>query len=232
MMEIVRNRLARAKSILGFRDGSPPSDPAAVLLFDQLKGLYDQGLERAGVNAEHANEARELTSRARDLRRHLQGGLLRLISRAGRSAARATPALAPEFAPVIFDGSAVSFGTTARLLLDTARRHAEQLGQFGVTPGLIDEADALLKEFEDVSARAVAARNGRVGAGAQLEVVSGAIMDVIGRLDGLFRHRLASKPGELAAWLNAVTAAGPIKARSKPAPPSGAANPTPGAAAA
>ncbi|MEZ4457855.1 MAG: hypothetical protein R2882_15105 [Gemmatimonadales bacterium] len=56
--EIVRNRLARAKSILGFRDGAPPSDPAAVLLFDQLKGLYDQGLGHAGVNADHANEAR------------------------------------------------------------------------------------------------------------------------------------------------------------------------------
>lgn len=236
MLSVIRNRLSRARNVLAFRDAHPTADPAAALLLEQLDKLYQQGLAEASLATDRDHETRKLSARARDVRRHLQTGLLRLFGRAGQTAAKDVPALASEIVPLPTRASTVGFGTTARLLIDGTKANLDKLTAYGVTADLVAEADALLTEHEDVVSRAVGTRNGRVAAGAQLDVVSTALMEVIGRLDGLFRHRFANRPSDLAAWRNAVTGGGPIHQRAvKPTGSEGGAGPvtpTPGAAAA
>ncbi|MGE0442226.1 MAG: hypothetical protein AB7L66_18585 [Gemmatimonadales bacterium] len=233
MLSSIRRRLARAKSVLAYHEGTPAADTAATVMFDQLKTLYQSGLAQVGLRTDRENEARQLTARARDIRLHLQTGLLRLFVEAGRAAAREVPALAADFVRVTYRAPAVTFSTSARLLIDATRSHVEPLGPFGVTAELIAEAETLLAEFEEVSARAGTARNARIGARAELEVVTAAIMEQLGRLDGLLRHRLTGRSADLAAWKSALAASGPIhpRARTGAAEPP-AAGPEPGLSAA
>ena len=79
MLGTIRRKLTRASSVLNFHQGAPASDPTTAGLFDRLDALVKGALGLVGLRTDRDNEARQLTARAQDIRRHLQTGLLRLF---------------------------------------------------------------------------------------------------------------------------------------------------------
>ncbi|MGE3617257.1 MAG: hypothetical protein AB7L66_15405, partial [Gemmatimonadales bacterium] len=148
-----------------------------------------------------------------DLRRLLSTGLLKAFTRAGRAAARVNPALVAQFPRVQSGGSSASFVAAAQSLIAAAREHQAELEPFGVSAELADEATRLLAEYEKTADQASGATSARFLARAELAEVVAGLMDLIGSLDGILRHRFAASPEVLATWRSARVTGGPIGGR-------------------
>ena len=214
MLVAVRRKVARGPGALGFQKANPSTDPGVVVLFTRLGQLVDRAKVLVQERGEKHNAFRAGTDRRAQHRRRLRVGLLRLFSRAGQAVARTEPALEQKFRSIRPRITSLDFAASARSLIDAAREAGEKLAPEGITPALIDEAAALLAQYESAAVEAGESKNLRIKARAELSAVAAEIMGVLGRLDGLLRHRLADNPELLAAWDSARTGTGPIQSRT------------------
>jgi hypothetical protein len=205
------------------------------VLTEQLDERFSRASALIQVRGQRDEEAKAATARRGRLRRQLRVGLLRVFSRAGLAAAEADPSLEKSFRPIQPRTTGLDFAASARGLIEETRRHVAALGGQGVSPALVEEASALLDQYIVATDGALAARNARIKARAELQEVASDIMGLIARIDGLNQHRFANDAETLAAWQSAKAVVGPLAARNgkpeagepgaragSPPPPSGA----------
>ncbi|MGE0552559.1 MAG: hypothetical protein AB7R55_03930 [Gemmatimonadales bacterium] len=196
----VRLRLEKAERVRVFFDAHPLADPGAAPLLARLDAL----LERAKQNVAQQEEGRARghagTVQREDLRRYLTSGLVRMIARVGRAAARSHPEMDGRFQLVSGNGAIMVFMRSGEALLAAAREHAAALEEFGVGPALVDQAEELLRQYQALHTEGNALAQSRTQAVAELESASRELSRIVGQLDGFNRHRFASQPESLAAW--------------------------------
>ena len=116
--------------------------------------------------------------------------------------------------------------TTARVAVAEARAARGLMTPFGLTDELLDSLTANIAAYDAALDRQRQSLSVQVGAGAELDVVAVAIMDVVRNLDALYRVRFRKDAEAMAAWKSARNVAWPGSATAaEPAPASPA---TPG----
>jgi len=111
-----------------------------------------------------------------------------------------------------------NFLTIARVAAAEARAARELLAPFGLGDKLLDSLETRIAAYEAALGRQRNALTSQVGAGAELEGVAAAIMDVVRNLDALYRVRFGDDLELKAAWKSARNVAWPSNA---PAPEPG-----------
>lgn len=218
MLAVIRRKVSKGESGLGFTRNNPFDGSGADTMVKRLGWLVGRAKELLRLQQERDLTRATGVERRETVREHLTRGLLRLFAGAGRSAARLDPAKAEAFALVKRRSAAIDFSTSARSLIDATRTHLDAVRQFGVEPGMIDDAVALIDEYDALALRAGEAKSGRIQARAEMFPVAAEIMDVLNRLDSLNRHRFANDPARLAAWKSALRDQGPLAGRREEPP--------------
>jgi hypothetical protein len=98
-------------------------------------------------------------------------------------------------------------------MLAKAESQMDLLVSQGMSETLLDD---LGKGYEEKSR---SGRRDHVGARADLDTVTGEIMEQMRLLDGLVRHRLGRDSELMAAWESARNVPGPFRTKVSPAPP-------------
>ncbi|MEZ4457308.1 MAG: hypothetical protein R2882_12295, partial [Gemmatimonadales bacterium] len=191
MQAVVRNQLARGKAALAFASTTPTSDPGVQLLVGQLTSAVGDGEAVAQARGEADNQARISRSRRDALKARLRSGLLRALSQAGLAAAEGNAELLEEFSPINPRLTFLDFVVAARSLGAAARNRLELLAPFGVTAAMVDEADQLLAEMVGLDTRAGSGRRVRTQARLDLARAGRRAMNLVSRLDALYRHQFA-----------------------------------------
>lgn len=99
--------------------------------------------------------------------------------------------------------------TTARVATAEARAARDIMAPFGLNDELLDTLTAGITAYEAALVRQSNSLAAQVGAGAELDVVAIAIMDVVKNLDALYRVRFRKDAELMAAWKSARNVAWP-----------------------
>ncbi len=152
--------------------------------------------QRAGVVA-----ARGSIEQRAEVRRALQGKLLRYLAGVGAVAARATN---------------LAFVTLAQGMLAKATEHKDLLVKQGLSEGVLGAIAAALEEFEQTLEVTRAARREHVGASGDLRAVASEITEQVRLLDGLVRYRFGDDAELMTAWASTRNVVGPFRPKAEP----------------
>lgn len=224
----VRRKLEMAGRVRVFSRAHPFSDASYASVLAQ----FEERLQRAATLEEQERAgrvtSRAATKRRKELRGWVQSELLRHLSRVGGVVGKDTPEVAERFRLPLPNASYQTFLAAARGMLAEARKSKEQLAKMGLTEGILEELTKSVEEFEEATEAARTGRLGHVGARADLQAVTGDLVELVGVLDGVNRFRFREDPELLAAWESARNVVGPFK-RSSEKPVAGpGSGPTPG----
>lgn len=215
----INRRLNAGDGARRFNDAHPSDEPAWTAMAGQLEERLRRAEDVARSRVVFDGESRAGTASARKLRRQVARGLLRVLIRAGQAAARSEPALGPRFRPIPPGLSSRGFLAAAQGVVEAAREQLATLAPLGATQEVIDQTAALLEQFRAASERAAVARNARVQARAQLQVLAAEVMDLVLRLDAFYKHRFVDQPDTLQAWTSARNVVGPFRGAKIPGLP-------------
>jgi hypothetical protein len=217
----VRRKLAMAASVRTFSRAHPSADTSYVLVLDRLDGTIVRIEELAkqqegGFVSKHSSAVRRS-----DLRRRLQGGLLRHLVTVAEDVAGEAPAVAERFRLPNGNATHTAFRTSSAKVLEEARANQEILVKHGLSATLLDELDAAVKEFDASLQESDDGKQSHVAARAEMKALTDEIMRLVGILDGFNRYRFHHDPELIAAWESArhvLTGPQPKETESPPAP--------------
>lgn len=168
---------------------------ALATLVAEGRSLLDQQ-QRSGLAVELAVDTKA------DLRRAIITDTQDL-ARIATVAALRQPEVAFTMEPPTGNSGQVRFLSMARVVLETATAHQALLETYGMAEGTLDALGAAIGRFETLVSGQATSRTERVGAVAQLQVLSKEIILVLRQLDAMERRRLRGNAELLAAWKNA-----------------------------
>ncbi|HEU4698542.1 MAG TPA: hypothetical protein VFS40_05145 [Gemmatimonadales bacterium] len=156
----------------------------------------------------------------RALRRRLRDELLRHLVTVAALAAKERPTLGERLRLPGANATYEALLSRARQLLEQGRAERELLVRYGLAETLLDELAATVDELEASLTASSEARQGHVGARAELRAASDEVLQIVATLDGLNRYRFREQPSLLAAWASArkmVAGRRPAAAVAEPA---------------
>jgi hypothetical protein len=224
-----RRKLDMADRAMIFIRAHPPEDAGIAPVIAELEERVGRARRLVKEDGEGRAAERSATNERREVKRVLVDGLLGYLSRVGRAAAKEQPSLAGVFRPLAMRTANRLFVARAESMVAAAREHQELLGRYGLTAGVLDEADRLLGTFVTALEAGATGLLAHVGANAELTVVTAEIMELVSRIDRLHRHRFRDDPDALAAWASARNVQGPFRRRNgtEPEAPSSGVTPEP-----
>ena len=174
--------------------------------------------QRAGVVAQQS-----ATGHRMQLRRALQGKLLRHLVAVGAVAAKHNAELAAQFRPPPHGASQQTLLTAARGMVQQATAQKDLLVSVGMSEQLVDDLSQALAAFEQTLEASRAGRRDHVGASADLQAVASEISDQVRLLDGLVRYQFGGNAELMGAWASARNVPGPFRSHGET--PAGEAQP-------
>jgi hypothetical protein len=226
-----RRKLDMADRAMVFIRAHPPEDAGVAPVIAELEERVGRARRLAKVDGEGRAAERSATKERREVKRVLVDGLLGYLSRVWRAAAKEQPSLAGVFQPLGMRASNRLFVGKAESMVAAAREHQALLGRYGLTGALLDDVDRMLGRFVTALEAGATGQQAHVGANAELTVVTAEIMELVGRIDRLHRHRFRSDPDALAAWASARNVLGPFRRRNRAEPESPSSGVTPASTA-
>ena len=228
MNAILRRRFEMAMRVRDFLRAHPTNGVAEGTAFARLEELLKReetlaAQQRAGVVASRAS-----TEQRVQVRRALQGKLLKYLAAVGAVAAKENVELGAQFRLPLHAANH-AFLTVARGMLEKATAEKDLLVSRGMSETLLDDLALAITEFDKTLEATRAGRRDHVGASADLRAVASEVRDHVRLLDGLVRYRFGNNVELMGAWASARNVEGPVKSHAEAKPPGGEA---PGVAAA
>jgi hypothetical protein len=223
MRVLIRVILLMLGRAVAFIRANPDENPGSAQVAARLVALG----ERAEILARQQRAGQMGVSAASndkaERREELQTGV-RAVIEIARVASKDNPDLTVHRRPLRRRVDETTLLTTARVVVAEAGAAMEVMAQYGLTRELLDSITANVEAYEAALTRQRNALAAQVGAGAELDAVAAAIMDVVKNLDALYRVRFRKDPERLAAWKSARNVAWPGSAtEEEPASPAPAA---------
>jgi hypothetical protein len=200
MRAIVRRKLEMATRVLEFSRAHPSTDASQAGLVAKLEERIARAdalilQQRAGLNAVHGATARRM-----ELRRGLQFQLLRYLIRVGEAAAQVRPELAVQFELPALNTSRKAFLSSVKAMLAMAETEREFLLSVGLSELALTDLKKEVEAFEEAIEAGHVGRRDHVGASADLNAVTGEVLNLVGMLDGLHRYRFRNDAELMAEW--------------------------------
>jgi hypothetical protein len=220
MNAMLRRRLERAVRVRDFLRAHRTEGAEAVALtrLEQLLQRADElaAQQRAGVVA-----ARGSSEQRAEVRRALQGKLLRYLAGVGRVAARENAELGAQFRLPRTRATNQAFVTLVQGMLEKATEHKDLLVKQGLSETVLTDITASLEQFEQTLEVTRAARREHIGASGDLRAVATEISEQVKLLDGLVRYRFGDDAELMTAWASARNVLGPFRPKNGTEPGTG-----------
>ncbi len=192
-----------AASVRTFSRAHPSADASYALVLDRLDRTISRMDELAKQQEGGFVSKHSAFVRRQDLRRRLQGGLLRHLVTVAEDVGSEAPAVAEKFRLPSTSATHGGFRTSASKLLDEGRANRELLVKHGLSETMLDELDAAIKEFDASLQETDHGKQSHVEARAEMDTLSDEIMRLVGMLDGFNRYRFHHDPELIVAWESA-----------------------------
>ena len=219
MKASIAKKLERANGVRDFNRAHPSDDPSFVTTSTQL----EERIVRAEVLLSQQRAARiaELAAiqRRDDIRSALQSHLLRHVVRYGELAAREKPELIGKFRLPAFSATHKSYLIAAKGMRADALANKELLVKLGLSEAILTAFVQAVDQFEQAIDEVRQSKVAHVGAGADLEVVTNEIFELIELLNTHNRFRFQDDAELLAAWDNIRTIPSVFSRKKKEPPP-------------
>ena len=200
MNTVVRRKLemaARVREFTRARAASELGYPPALARLDELLTRADAIAGRQHQGRVAAQGAR---ARRRELRRLLHTQLVHYLVAVGTYAGKNQAELAQQFRLPDSNSTNAAFLTSVKALVAAAESQRDLLVQRGMAVASLEQINRLVTEFEVASEAARTARRDHIGARADLDVITGQLMDEIKLLDGITRYRFGDDPEVMVEW--------------------------------
>jgi hypothetical protein len=210
---MLRRRLERAVRVRDFLRAHKTEGAEAVAL-TRLEELLQRAEELAAQQRAGVVAARGSIEQRAEVRRSLQGKLLRYLAGVGRVAARENAELGAQFRLPRTRATNQAFVTLIQGMLAKATEHKALLVKQGLSESVLTDLAAALAEFEQTLEATRAARREHVGASGDLRAVASEITEQVLLLDGLVRYRFGDDAELMTAWASARNVLGPFRSKN------------------
>ena len=214
MNAMLRRRLERATRVRDFLRAHRTEGAEATAL-TRLEELLERAAALATQQRDGVVMARGSIEQRAEVRRALQGKLLRYLAGVGAVAARELGELGAQFRLPRTRATNLAFVTLAQGMLAKATEHKDLLVKQGLSEGVLADIASALKEFEQTLEVTRAARREHVGASGDLRAVASEITEQVRLLDGLVRYRFGDDAELMTAWASARNVLGPFRSRGE-----------------
>lgn len=192
-----------AASVRTFSRAHPSADASYALVLDRLDRSIVR-LEELAKQQEGGYVSKHSSSVQRaDLRRRLQGGLLRHLVTAAEDVGEVAPEVAEKFRIPKANAPHAAFRARTIEMLGQARANQELLVKHGLSASLLDELETGIKEFDASLQETDDGKQSHVAARAEMKELSDEITRLVGMLDGFNRYRFHREPELIVAWASA-----------------------------
>ncbi len=215
MNAMLRRRLERATRVRDFLRAHRTEGAEATAL-TRLEELLKRAEVLAAQQRAGAVAAQGSIEQRAQVRRALQGKLLRYLTGGGAVAAKGNAALGAQFRMPRTRATTLAFVTLAQGMLAKATEHKDLLVKQGLAEGVLGDIATALEEFEQTLEVTRAARREHVGASGDLRAVASEITEQVRLLDGLVRYRFGDDAELMAAWASARNVLGPFRSKAEP----------------
>ncbi|HEV8398355.1 MAG TPA: hypothetical protein VGQ18_00815 [Gemmatimonadales bacterium] len=192
----------------------------------KLEELLQRAQVLAGQQRVGVAMTRQATKQREEVRRALQGKILRYVRVVGKVAAKQKGELANQFPLPPGNASQQALLTAARATLEKATAEKDVLVTLGMSPQVLEDLSAALAGFDQTleatragpkglpwALRALGRRREHVGASAELEAICSEIAEQVRLLDGVVQYRFGDDAELMGAWHSARNVAGPVKTK-------------------
>ena len=216
MNAVLRRRLERATRVRDFLRAHKTEGAEASAL-TRLEELITRAEVLAAQQRDGVVMARGSIEQRAQVRRALQGKLLRYLAGVGTVAAKENAELGAQFRLPRTRATNQAFVTLAQGMLAKATEHKDLLVKQGLAEAVLADIATALKEFEQTLEVTRAARREHVGASGDLRAVASEITEQVRLLDGLVRYRFGDDAELMTAWASARNVVGPFRSRGEAA---------------
>ena len=221
----VRRKIEMSARVREFSRAHPSDDPSYATMLARLEDRLSRAdalatQERSGLIAERA-----ATARRDELRRAMHFQLLRHLVRIGEIAAKDRPELIGKFRLRNPNSTHKSFLISAKAMLAEGLANKDLFVGLGLSGLMLDELAKAISQFEEVTGSGAAGRTGHIGARADLDAVTGELLELVELLNTFNRYRFRNDAELAAAWESARNVLGPSRPKPEVPPTAGTGTP-------
>ncbi|HET9386924.1 MAG TPA: hypothetical protein VFO67_17455, partial [Gemmatimonadales bacterium] len=189
MNKVLRRRLEMAERVRDFLRAHQTDGVGQGLGLAKLEELLVRAQALAAQQRVGVAMSRRATKQRNEVRRVLQGKILKYMRVVGRVAAKQNGELANQFPLPAANSTTEALLTAARATLERATAQKDVLLALGMSQKVLDELAAALGEFDKTLEATRAGRRDHVGASADLEALGLEIAEQVTLLDGVVQYR-------------------------------------------
>jgi len=190
------------------------ANPFGVANADQLAAEFTEKVTRAITLLDQQTAGNQAVAgsvqQRSELRRKIRKLYLYQVIRVARAAALVAPDLT-QHCRMPGRGGQLKFLSESRTCASVARTHEAVLEAHGLLPGVLDQLDKALDEYEGLIEQANAGRRAHTGATMELRTLSSELARIAGRLDAMVRYTFRDRADLIGAWTSARNVAWPIQ---------------------
>ena len=209
----LRRRLEMAERVRDFLRAHQTDGVGQGLGLAKLEELLQRAQVLAGQQRVGVAMTRQATKQRDEVRRALQGKILRYVRVVGKVAAKQKGELANQFPLPPGNASQQALLTAARATLEKATAEKDVLVTLGMSPQVLEDLAKALAGFDQTLEATRAGRREHVGASAELEAICSEIAEQVHLLDGVVQYRFGDDAELMGAWHSARNVAGPVKTK-------------------
>ena len=211
MDKVLRRRLEMAERVRDFLRAHQTDGVGQGLGLAKLEELITRAQALAAQQRVGLAMTRQATKQRKEVRRELQGRILKYMRVVGRVAAKQNGELANQFPLPAANSTTQALLTAARATLEKATAQKDLLVGLGMSQKVLDDLGATLGEFEKTLEATRAGRRDHVGARADLEAIGLEIAEQVKLLDGVVEYRFGDNAELMGAWTSARNVLGPSR---------------------
>ena len=209
MQKALVRRLEMAERVRGFLRAHETEGVGSDLGLAKLEELLNRAQLLAEQQQAGVAMSRQATKERQEVRRALQGKILKYMRVVGRVAAKKNGELANEFPLPAANGSFKALLTAARVTLERATAQKDVLVGLGMSQKVLDQLQTAVGAFEKTLEATRTARRDHVGARADLEAIWLEISEQVQLLDDVVQYRFGDNAELMGAWSSARNVMGP-----------------------
>ena len=221
MNKVLRRRLEMAERVRDFLRAHQTDGVGQGLGLAKLEELVTRAQALAAQQRVGVAMSRRATKQRNEVRRVLQGKILKYMRVVGRVAAKQNGELANQFPLPAANSTTEALLTAARATLEKATAQKEVLIALGMSQKVLDELAAALGEFDKTLEATRAGRREHVGASADLEALGLELAEQVKLLDGVVQYRFGDDAELMGAWASVRNVVAPSKPKEQRTPGEG-----------
>ena len=209
MQAKTRRKIEMGIRALAFCVDHPDPSEGYGKVVASLQSLITRARQLMTLQSESLRQLRGATARRVELRKRMRRTHMSHVARVARLAAAEDPNLEQTFKLVREDVPYLEFLSVARHFAAEAIARRDLLVHYGLADTMLTALQHSVEEFDGLNHSILEAHLQHVRATAELRLIGGRIIRLVGVIDALNRFRFDANPELMAAWLSSSNVVNP-----------------------